>query len=275
MVLCVFSVIYYSENFLLAMDGALLIEELSEDNIPKSLENLLSYLRKKRIILDKNDVMVLIMYLLMLEAGFVPKDQVDSVSERTIGFHYKRLMNFTRDMPKNWKITENLYKMEFVLVPFPLYACTFLCTHNAGEMVVNCYVRNISDTNFSLLIDSSQYIISSSTDIHKHRFQHLKSLSKKFKSELAYKIKIAILHENDVRASIEDFPTEIILEITTYLDIKSLVRFSGSCKRFYSVCFESKVIDKVVNTLMKNAKDRARLQRLLSLRLNVSEKKFL
>lgn len=236
----------------------LLIHETRDDDIPKTLENAIRCLREQTGMTDKNDMMVLILYICMLECGFVPLGEIDK-HPPAITFNYQRILTLTSNLPKGWKTNDFLYKINFVLQPFPLHICNLLCTVTAGDLLVNAYVRNVEDSNCSILLDASQYIISSNTKIQVH-YQNFDILSKKFKNTVGHVVKNAILHENgEVGQSFEDLPSELVLEVVCFLDLRHMLRVSALCRRLHSVLKESKIIEKTKAKALKAGKKKTHL----------------
>ncbi|KAJ8965434.1 hypothetical protein NQ314_004141 [Rhamnusium bicolor] len=72
--------------------------------------------KKNKISPIRNDILVGLVYILMLESGFVPIEQKDSCDDYS--FNYQRVLKFSKArLLKNWK-RDKLYCFSFVLAPF-------------------------------------------------------------------------------------------------------------------------------------------------------------
>lgn len=236
----------------MANQEVLLIEETVDEKYPQTFLNVLEEMKKVRDISNRNDIMVIILYVLALECGFVPTYCSLDDEEVTNDFHYKRMLRLTKSCAKNLNLNQNSYSFKMVLYPFPLHVCNFICTVTADDLLVNCFVRNIEEATFSMVLDPAQHIVSSSTTLLKMRLQELKVLSVEFKTQIMYPLKILILRGNNIQAKcLQDSPTEIILKIAGYLNAKSLGRFVRTCKGINEACNNYQLWKRLVDRTLK------------------------
>ncbi|KAF2885155.1 hypothetical protein ILUMI_21031 [Ignelater luminosus] len=214
----------------------MMLEDYKEDNIPRSLQNLFNYFKQEDVTLDKNDLAVIFIYILMLESGFVTPDflPLHEESAQTCDFHYKRLLLLTERMPKDWKRSKTSYRLSFVLIPCPINICSVTCILVSDELVVNCCVNNVnsSENHFSILLDPSLYIVNYGNYGIKRIFQNLKDLSLKFKNLISHPCKMLILQTGSLRAAtLMSLPPELLNYILKYCDRQTRNRFQKMLKQ--------------------------------------------
>lgn len=207
----------------------LLLEELSGDNVPKSFEKLINTV-KTGDVLNKNDYMVLMSHILMLESGFVGYECKEYHGDSKCSFNYKRLMEIVDKLPPNWKRNNVLYSISYVYPPMPQNVCKLTCIVNGEDLVINASAQDIEDGNYSILIDTSRYVISSTSNLA-NMFQDTRHLSQIFKTIISNPLRNVVLKFNNYpQYSLEDMPVEILEHIKKFLDLKSETRFRGTCK---------------------------------------------
>lgn len=227
----------------------ILVEDMNDECVPKTYENLRDLLENRNVYLDRNDIIVLLFYICMLEMGFVTKEFVSQCDEDDgIDFNYRRISKLAKEFPINWK-RNNFYEFSFVLLPFPLYTCNLNIIKMADDMLINSNVRNIENCTCCMLIDPSLYVVNSSVNLHKIRFQNVRNLAITFKSKICYPMKIAILTENNVRVPhIQTLPEDILLYIASKLNsLSTLSRFQQVCQLFKNVTEEEKIWKRLID----------------------------
>ncbi|XP_046401815.1 uncharacterized protein LOC124167819 isoform X2 [Ischnura elegans] len=111
----------------------LLYESTSQD-LPAHLKRMLVALND--IELTQSDRLVILAYILMVEAGFLPvhaANHFDSVNKCST-FNITHLQS-AEMMPNGWKKSEGVYSMNFVLPVLPDHALS-LIAQTAGNIVV-------------------------------------------------------------------------------------------------------------------------------------------
>lgn len=228
-------------NFISVLEP-ILVEDINDECVPKTYENLREYFEKRNIYLDRSDVIVLLLYICMLEMGFVAKDFENICDEDSVDFNYNRILKLTQHFPENWK-TNDVYEFSFTLLPFPLYTCNLTIVKISDDMLINCSIRNIENCANCILIDPSLYVVSSSMNVRKIRFQNVRTLSTLFKSKISYPMKVAILTENDIRPPhLQTLPVDVLFNIVQNFNcLSTLARFQQVCHIFKDVTDEEKL----------------------------------
>ncbi|XP_018336409.1 F-box only protein 7-like [Agrilus planipennis] len=223
----------------------LLLCDSSGNQVPKSLLNVLAALSSEEAI-NASDVLVGLIYILMLETGFVTTD-IDAPPEECLSsdFHYHRFLRCTTQLPKNWIKNVHNYNFSFILLPYRQHICHISCIPVCEDIIVNCTIEGINSSHLSILIDPFLYVLKSSEGV-KWRFQNLKSLSLYFKNEISYPAKMVILQNNNVGcACLQNLPVEVLLNIVKYLDGRALYKFKEVCKYFKEVCLSDRIYKKM------------------------------
>lgn len=211
----------------------MLLEDFKCKEEPRSLLNLFEYFESNKLAPNKNDILAGLVYILMVESGFVPLDHKDSCDD--YNFNYRRVLRFSKQLPNNWK-KANVYSYSFVLPPFTLYECKVACIVVADDILVNCVVKGIEDGHFNAILDPLAYFTSSNTCIRRDKLQNLRYLSRLVKNEVFFPAKQAILRKNFIIANcLEELPPEIMLLIMSYLKIEDLVHLGQTNSFFYNL----------------------------------------
>lgn len=270
-------------NFISVLEPVL-VEDLQDDHMPKTLVNVQTFFESKGIDLDKNDTLIILLYICMLEMGFVTKDfeHFCDEDEQGVDFNYGRILKLTESFPENWK-NNDVYEFEFVLLPFPLYICSLAIIKLSDDMVINCSVKNIEDCSVCIVIDPSLYVLASNIDLIKFRFQNVRNMAILFKGTVSYKMKLSILEENNMRvACLHHLPPDILLLIVKYFDLCILGRFQQVCQSFRDLTEDSKLWKRLVdtectldNSIVSQKKLRKAYLRLNSLKLSANRKKLI
>lgn len=235
-------------NFVSVLEP-ILVEDINDECVPKTYENLRDVLGNRNVYLDRNDIIVLLLYICTLEMGFVTKEFVSLCEEDDgIDFNCKRILKLTRHFPMNWK-RNDFYEFSFTLLPFPLYTCNLNFIKTADDVLINSNIRNIENCACCMLIDPSLYVVNSSANVRKNRFQNIRSLTTTFKSKICYPMKVAILTENDVRIPhIQTLPEDILLHIASkFNSLATLSRFQQVCQLFKSVTEDERIWKRLID----------------------------
>lgn len=238
---------YYSlENFVSVLEPVL-VEDINDEYVPKTYENIRKYFEAKNVYLDRNDTLVILLYICMLEMGFVPQGLEYLCESSSVEFNYNQILKLTNDFPVNWK-KNDFWEFRFTLTPFPVHICHVSFVKVADDMLLNATVRSIEKCTACRLIDPSLYVIASLTNLHNVRFQNVKSLSVMFKSEIGYQMKTSILWEHNVRsAHILTLPDDILLQIAkNFNTLQTIGRFQRTCQRFLYVTEEEELWKKLI-----------------------------
>lgn len=207
----------------------MLLEDYKHGHMPQTLKNLMDFYQENNLSPDKNDIIVGLLHILMLESGFIHKDCEEKVDD--YDFNYQRLLRLSKNLPTNWKRT-NSYQMDFILTCTPDLLCTIISIPISDDLLINCTVKDIG--SYSLLIDPLMYYISSKIKLGKCMFQNLDHLSRNFKNSIAYPAKIAIGEfSGGISACIKSLPYELLVKIMSYLTISEVLTFARTCR---SVC---------------------------------------
>lgn len=207
-----------------SVQSPLLIEEIEGDNEPVSyalvLERL-ETLNKTPSALNKYDIIVCFIFVIMLEQGFIPLHCAEEFS--SVGhfeFDKQRVHNLCKRLPDTWKKSNSLYELSFVLGCFRRQQCRLLCTICMDDLLVNCSVQGVQNGNYSMLIDPSQYVIDSRISLRK-RFQHIKHFATNFKNAIANPAKWDVLQVNDVPTPrLQDLPPELKNELEKLVKVE-------------------------------------------------------
>lgn len=269
-------------NFISVLEP-MLVEDLEDDRMPKTLINVQTFFESQGIVLDRNDTLVILLYICMLEMGFVMKgfEHFCDEDEQGVDFHYGRILKLTESFPLNWR-NNDIYEFEFVLLPFPSYVCSLTIIKVSDDMVINCSVREVEDSATCLVIDPSLYVLTSSqVNVNKFRFQNVRNLSIFFKNTVCYKMKLSIVEENDMRvACLHHIPADILLLIVKYFDLCLLGRFQIVCQSFRELTEDFKLWKRLVdaectldNSIVSHKKLRKAYLRLNNLKLSANRRK--
>lgn len=200
----------------------MLLEDYEYGKVPQSITNIIQYLEESaHEPLHNNDLIVGFIYILMLEAGFVPLQASDC--DETCDFNYRRLLEQTRSII-GLRTIEGTAFMDFVLLRSVPHICSVSCVSAGDDIIVNCVIKYVA--TFTLMLDPLGYF----TGSKKRPFQNLNQLSRKFKSSISWPAKVAILKASKVYyPSLEWIAPEIQIQIMTHLDIDSVFNLAKTC----------------------------------------------
>ncbi|KAJ9588492.1 hypothetical protein L9F63_018148, partial [Diploptera punctata] len=222
-----------------------LLEESSSQELPKNVEILLSSLGNDSKI-DKNDVIAVFFYVLMIETGFIPQNLDDcDLSNCDYNFNVKTLKSIY-SLPKNWKIAVNHYEELFLLGNVTQYPCKLVILSMDDLIIVNLFLPNLKEQRnaYAITFQPSMYIENVS-DYIPNSFKNLKELSIKFKDSLSHPAKSAILTEEKItNPSLLGLPEELKLKIFELLlpVPKDLARASMVCSNFHYLCSDQSLL---------------------------------
>lgn len=232
----------------------MLLEDYENGKMPQSIQNIIGYLENCTSPPSQNDLIVGFIYILMLEAGFVPLEA--EVCDETCDFSYSRLLQQTTKLIGLRK-SETTFHLEFILLRSMPHVCNLNCLLSGDDMIVNCLVKGAAA--FTLILDPLGYF----TGSKKRPFQNLDQLSRKFKTTISYPAKVEILRSfNLYYPSLEWLVPEIQNQIMTYLDIDSVINLAKTCStlclstncvalwiRLLNIDFRKRKIHKTVDEL--------------------------
>lgn len=217
--------------FLSAM-GRYLLEDYELDNPPQSLANLLDYFSATE--LDINDIFILLLYILTLETGFVPKELLDSSTDKSIDFTHNRVLRMTERFPEKWK-GDRTYFIDFVLPKCPSHVCQLFCLVSDDDVLATFRLKE-DLIGYSHLFDPKAFIVGP------RHFQNLRGLSVQFKDKVCFPVKTTILSMHDVQhSSLAFLPFELLVAIMGLLRESDIVNVGRTCRRFAGVLEDSKV----------------------------------
>lgn len=204
------------------MEQPMLLEDYEYGKVPQSITNIIKYLEEStHKPPNNNDLIVGFIYILMLEAGFVPFEA--PVCDETCDFNYRRLLEQTRSIIGLRKIEGNAY-LDFVLLRSVPHICSVSCVSAGDDLIVNCIIKGYA--TFTLMLDPLGYF----TGSKRHPFQNLNQLSRRVKSSISWPAKVEILKASKVYyPSLEWIAPEIQIQIMTYLDIDSVFNLAKTC----------------------------------------------
>jgi hypothetical protein len=221
-----------------------LIEESSSKRIPHNLEALVKSLEGSQDVspANKNDLLAVLMYVLMMETGYSPVHAGDtSVCNSDHGFSIHKLNHFC-NMPAIWKnIQQNNYEMTFILGRFTQYPCRLLILPTDDDIIVNLLISNLTQerNGYSFGIQPSKYVINPTSSCIPAKFRNLKDLSLKFKNNLSHPARSVILtKEGILNASLLGVPDEVKIKIFKYLKVSDFLNLSQVCTHLYNVTEE-------------------------------------
>lgn len=198
------------------------VDDFQNEEYPKSIQNILNFLEQTEPRATRNDVLIGLIYILMLETGFLPTDFKDDNTNSS--FNLRKHLEYTKKLPDTWK-KDGMYKLSFMLENFEENECVVLCSSNLDDLLINCYIKGI-ENGFTVYLDTLTYFSSSNVSIHNVRLQHLRGFSCKVKDNLCYPAKQAILKSHFcVQECLDVLPDELILLIMGYLRTIDLVKF--------------------------------------------------
>jgi len=239
---CIMFIEFKVLNVYFSVMNPTLIEESSSKRIPHNLEILvksLEGLQESNSSTNRNDLIAVLLYVLMMETGYSPLQAGDaSVCGTDHGFSIHKLNCFCT-MPANWKnIQQNHYEMSFILGRFTQYPCRLLIIPIDDALIINLLITNMIQgrNNYTLGIQPSEYIVNPTSSCIPTKFRNLKDLSLKFKNSLSHPARSVILtKEGILNASLLGIPDEIKIKIFKYLEVSDLLKVSLVCRHLYYI----------------------------------------
>lgn len=177
------------------------------------------------------DILVGLIFLLMLESGFVPSNY--SSSDVSFEFNYKRMIALSKNLPLDKQIKNKNYHLKMCLLNLQQFEVNMAIVCISDDLVVNCFVKGVESAHYYVLLDPLYYFTSSNTDLRAIKFQQLDHLSREIKNKIAFPAKLSILKQNGIALPcIEDLPTEVAIIIMKKLQGKNLINFGEAVQRF-------------------------------------------
>lgn len=222
------------------MSKALLIDEYSASDIPQPVSVLFSTLDNSTIA----DLTVVVLYVLTIECGFIVLGAEPQPGDESCQFNVKRIRSLSC-LPTGWKDSEGIYRLSFILQPFPTEICKLVCIPVNDKLITNMVLSGSFTESYSIIVETTDFfgkITNSSPQLKK-----LKTLSKIYKDELSWRMRSYILNmKGVVNGSILGLPVEILIKIMCMLDDRSFVRLISTCSYLYNT-FEN--VDQIWHTL--------------------------
>jgi hypothetical protein len=217
-----------------------LVEESSGQTIPPNLKTLMSSLESPD---DINDRIVVILYTLMVESGFVP---VKPVSEDApldpppggLDLGISRLVS-RNELPAGWKtIDPCLYRFKFQLENYSTPVCELIVAPLLDVLVVDLVVlyaqtttRSASTFLLNTKVDPCKLIVVNKSP-DELDFAKMKQLSADFKSEISLRARTFIWNDIGItNPSLAGIPSELTFKILKLLAVEDVSRVAQSCQR--------------------------------------------
>lgn len=222
------------------MSKALLIDEYSASDIPQPVSVIFSTLENSTIA----DLTVVVLYMLTIECGFVVLGAEPEPGDGSCQFNMKRVRK-PGCLPAEWKDSEGIYRLSFILQPFPEEICKLICIPVGDKLITNMILTGSFSESYSMIVEITDFfgkITNSCPQLNK-----LKILSKMYKDKLAWRVRSSILNmKGVVNGSMLGLPVEILLKIICMLDDRSFIRLISTCSYLYNT-FEN--IDQIWHAL--------------------------
>uniref|UniRef100_A0A1B6K423 F-box domain-containing protein n=1 Tax=Homalodisca liturata TaxID=320908 RepID=A0A1B6K423_9HEMI len=202
---------------------ALLVEEYPA--MSTAMKNLTSSLENPTL----EEIVVVVLYILIVESGFVPFPCEPVAGDENCRYNAHRLRVLTAS-PKSWLDGDGVYRIYFTLAPFPEEKCKLVCLPVGSCLVANMY-STCSNKSFAMMINPAEYVALYPTQII---FKRLKNLSLKFKDQVVIPIRTVILNEvHQTTVGLFALPVEVLLKIISYLQVDDFLKFTSTCKYFF------------------------------------------
>uniref|UniRef100_A0A1B6KWZ0 F-box domain-containing protein n=1 Tax=Graphocephala atropunctata TaxID=36148 RepID=A0A1B6KWZ0_9HEMI len=202
---------------------ALLVEEYPA--MSTAMRNLTSSLENPTL----EEIVVVVLYILIVESGFVPFPSEPVGGDYNCGYNANRLRLLTAS-PKSWLDGNGVYRLYFTLVPFSESKCKLVCVPVGSCLVANMY-STCSDKTFAMVINPADYVALYPPQII---FKRLKSLSLNFKDKVVIPIRTVILNEmHQTSVGLLALPVEVLLKIVSYLRVDDFLKLTSTCKYFF------------------------------------------
>lgn len=181
------------------------------------LPEVLQTLYTKNEINESNDAIVVVLHVLMMELGFIPKDVP------------KHAMNF--QMPSTWQ-KKDIYELSYehplcsgVIVNLKCLKVTTVFLAIYGNINQEC---DTSNGQYNMHIRLEDFIISKPDSKKKSIYKNLPELSYSFKNEVGYPLLIESQEISKIRPiwGFSSLPTDIKIHILSFLDAPSLLRIA-------------------------------------------------
>lgn len=201
----------------------ILVEDYKYNLVPTTVNNILQYLKNLDPTYTNNDVLVCLIYIIILENGFVPKEDYDDSNINTHSFDYQYVKTFSKKLPIGWK-RHHMYNFSFVLPPFPQNEIQVVCLTSVDDFLVNCIINDIEEAWFTVCLDPLLYFATFHCDVNNLNLQNVRHLSKTVKDSIGFRAKQTILQKYEIMSECFDqLPPELVLLLMSYLDVKSLI----------------------------------------------------
>lgn len=191
-------------------DKVLSVEEMITGLCPESFSRLEQELVKNRMLtLNSKDIIVCLVYLMMLEEGFVPSAKAGK--HRSITFDLRQILDLATCMPTDWKrASDGTYRVDFA---FMQDYCSIVCIPSQEDLIINC-VSNVCG-RYTMPVDCRLFVLETN---NKMFFQNIRMLAVNFKNSIAFPAKMDIHTKNKYPAAcLKDLPLEMKHYICKYI----------------------------------------------------------
>lgn len=203
--------------------GALLVEEYP--NMSPAMQNLMFSLENPTI----EEILVVLLYILIVESGFVPFPSDPVPGDGSYSYNAQRLKQLSA-RPRSWRDVDGVFRIYFTLASFVDEKCKLVCVPVGSCFVANMYSR-CSDRTFALVINPSDYVALYPNQVI---FKRLKSLSYNFKNQVVIPARTVILNEiHQTSVGLFALPVEVLLKIIKYLQVDDFLKWTSTCKYFF------------------------------------------
>lgn len=177
------------------------------------------------------EIMVMVLYLLVVETGYVPFPSDSMPGDDTCRYNSRRMKTLSPS-PKSWLDSTGFYQTNFILAPYPEERCKLVCVPFGTNLIANMYCTN-SNKIFACVINPSEYVALYPNQVV---FKRLKNLSLNFKSQVVVPIRTVMLNEvNQTTVGLFALPVEVLLKIVSFLKVNDFLKWSSTCKYFFNM----------------------------------------
>lgn len=201
----------------------LLVEEYP--NISPAMQNLMTSVENHTV----EEIIIVILYILIVESGFVPFRCEALGDDESCRYNVKQLRQLSV-APRSLRNSDGVYIAYFILTPFSNIKCKLVCVPLGTSLIANMYSTS-TDKSFGKPINPADYVALYPTQV---TFKRLKSLSREFKNEVVIPIRTVILNEvHQTSVGMFALPIEVLFKIVSYLSVNDFLKWTSTCKYLY------------------------------------------
>nr|CAD7265986.1 unnamed protein product [Timema shepardi] len=195
-----------------------------------------------------NDQFVTLLFLLIVESGFVP---ADLTAEQTLKNDLKLNLSRAEAMKHGlvgWRESGSYY-FNLALRTLPEPVCRLVVVPTQAMLIVNLVCADQDVPAFATVMDPHYYITEkkdvSSLD-RDFKCRHLKELSVRVKDKLAVPVRSHILNKRGIlNASLLGVPCEVVWKILEYLDTFDKLRMSETCRTLHNAVWAKYTLEEL------------------------------